>query len=186
MPCHLSSFQRCSGYLIFLWEQLVYSVVENKNKNLGLYHSLINVCNVKILISSPKLHIAPLTNEIQVHTKKRQERPETGRGKAKHDTWRRELQDKTGHNETKNPKRDTSIIMIRKSGHKHVKWIWYDTSIDTYECWHVGGLQKTWAVNILSWRLGWMQSRTGESSENHHRLLPLLIWLFYSANPCYC
>ena len=29
-PCHLSSLKQCSGDLIFLWEQLVYSVMKNK------------------------------------------------------------------------------------------------------------------------------------------------------------
>ena len=43
-PCHLSSFNQYSGDLIFLWEQLVYSVMGK------------NCC-----ISSPKLHSAPLT-----------------------------------------------------------------------------------------------------------------------------
>ena len=32
-PCHLSSFKQYSGELISLWEQLVYSVMENINQN---------------------------------------------------------------------------------------------------------------------------------------------------------
>ena len=30
-PCHLYSFKQCSGDFIFLWEQLVYSVMEKNN-----------------------------------------------------------------------------------------------------------------------------------------------------------
>ena len=43
-PCHLSSFQQCSLDLIFLWEQLVYSVMEK-----SLYDFLINIVKIKIL-----------------------------------------------------------------------------------------------------------------------------------------
>ena len=50
-PCHLSSFKQCSGDLIFLWEQLVYSLLETIN--MYLYE-------IWVWFSSPKLHSAPL------------------------------------------------------------------------------------------------------------------------------
>ena len=61
-PCHLSSFKQCCGDLIFLREQLVYSVM-GKNIFLRLYHYFINNVNIKkkkTLHFSPNLHSAPL------------------------------------------------------------------------------------------------------------------------------
>ena len=51
-PCHLSSFPQCSGDLIFLWEQLVYSGTDKINV-ISLYYYLINTVNIRILSSSP-------------------------------------------------------------------------------------------------------------------------------------
>ena len=49
-PCHLSSYQQCSGDLIFLWEQLVYSVME-KNKYIWVcikYQNSFSWCFFKL------------------------------------------------------------------------------------------------------------------------------------------
>ena len=69
-PGHLSSFEQCSGDLISLWGQLVYSVMEKINVYvwvnmyvLSLYFYLINVVNVlkmSFWISSLNLQSAPL------------------------------------------------------------------------------------------------------------------------------
>ena len=53
----LSSFKGCSGNFIFLWEQLVYSVVEI------IFYVAINAVNITFLswwISFPKPQSAPL------------------------------------------------------------------------------------------------------------------------------
>ena len=59
-PCHLSSFQQCFGHLIFVWEQLVYSVMENIFDFALSPHSYCVFC-----ISSPKLRSAPLKHLIK-------------------------------------------------------------------------------------------------------------------------
>ena len=47
-PCHLSCIKQCTGDLIFLSEQLVYSIM-GKKMSLSLYYYLINIVNITIL-----------------------------------------------------------------------------------------------------------------------------------------
>ena len=56
-PCHLSIFKQCSGGLIFICEQLVYSVME-KNKDL-----LVDLIDI-VKFTGPKLHSATLKQEL--------------------------------------------------------------------------------------------------------------------------
>lgn len=49
-----------------------------------------------------------------------------------------------------------------KLGHKHVRWMWYDTlrrsvAYQTYKCEH-HGFAVTLTANILSWRVGWVMT----------------------------
>ena len=61
-PCHLSSFTQCFGDLIFVREQLVYSVMEEYIIHI-LYDYLIDIVNMKILSLGFR---APLTERKQV------------------------------------------------------------------------------------------------------------------------
>ena len=61
-PCHRSSFEQCSGDLLFSDKQLVYSVMEKNNLWIYIMTLLILLINIKILSLNFNLqnHIVPL------------------------------------------------------------------------------------------------------------------------------
>ena len=61
-PCHLSSFDQCSGDQIFLLGQLVYSVTEKNYIWVCIMTSLmLEIFKSRVWISSPNLHNVPLS-----------------------------------------------------------------------------------------------------------------------------